>query len=76
MLQAVASPMMAAPAFAAVMGLDATLVLTTLVTATALTPVIGAAVRLRLHRPGADALAARARAETVRDPRRARWWSP
>ena len=39
MLQAVASPMMAAPAFAAVMGLDATLVLTTLVTATALTPV-------------------------------------
>src|SRR5271154_3414224 len=39
MLQAVASPMMAAPAFAAVMGLDATLVLTTLVTSTALTPI-------------------------------------
>jgi hypothetical protein len=39
MLQAVASPMMAAPAFAAVMGLDATLVLTTLVVATAITPV-------------------------------------
>ncbi len=39
MLQAVASPMMAAPAFAALMGLDATLVLTTLVTATAITPV-------------------------------------
>ena len=38
MLQAVASPMMAAPAFAAVMGLDATLVLTTLVASTALTP--------------------------------------
>jgi len=38
MLQAVASPMMAAPAFAAVMGLDATLVLTTLVTSTAVTP--------------------------------------
>jgi BASS family bile acid:Na+ symporter len=38
MLQAAASPMMAAPAFAAIMGLDATLVLTTLVTATALTP--------------------------------------
>jgi hypothetical protein len=38
MLQAVASPMMAAPAFAAIMGLDATLVLTTLVTSTALTP--------------------------------------
>ena len=38
MLQAVASPMMAAPAFAAVMGLDATLVLTTLVLSTALTP--------------------------------------
>ena len=39
MLQAVASPMMASPAFAAVMGLDATLVLTTLVTSTALTPI-------------------------------------
>ncbi len=38
MLQAVASPMMAAPAFAAVMGLDATLVLTTLVVSTAITP--------------------------------------
>jgi hypothetical protein len=39
LLQGVASPMMASPAFAAVMGLDATLVLTTLVIATALTPV-------------------------------------
>lgn len=38
MLQAVASPMMAAPAFAALMGLDATLVLMTLVASTALTP--------------------------------------
>jgi predicted Na+-dependent transporter len=38
MLQAIASPMMAAPAFAAVLGLDATLVLTTLVTSTAVTP--------------------------------------
>ena len=38
MLQGIASPMMAAPAFAAVMGLDATLVLTTLVTSTAVTP--------------------------------------
>ncbi|MEJ0076697.1 MAG: Na+-dependent transporter [Alphaproteobacteria bacterium] len=38
MLQAAASPMMAAPAFAAIMGLDATLVLTTLVASTALTP--------------------------------------
>jgi hypothetical protein len=38
MLQAIASPMMAAPAFAAVMGLDATLVLTTLVLSTALMP--------------------------------------
>lgn len=38
LLQGVASPMMASPAFAAVMGLDATLVLTTLVIATALTP--------------------------------------
>ena len=39
MLQAVASPMMAAPALAAVMGLDATLVLITLVTSTALIPI-------------------------------------
>src|SRR5262245_22747446 len=38
MLQAVASPMMAAPAFAALMGLDATLVLITLVASSALTP--------------------------------------
>ena len=39
MLQAVASPMMAAPAFAAVMGLDSTPVLVTLVTSTALIPI-------------------------------------
>ena len=38
MLQAVASPMMAAPALAALMGLDATLVLVTLITSTALIP--------------------------------------
>jgi hypothetical protein len=38
MLQAMASPMMASPALAAVMGLDATLVLITLVTSTALVP--------------------------------------
>ncbi|PZA11499.1 Na+-dependent transporter [Rhodopseudomonas palustris] len=38
MLQAVASPMMASPALAALMGLDATLVLMTLVTSTALIP--------------------------------------
>ncbi len=38
MLQMVASPMMAAPALAALMGLDATLVLITLVTGTALVP--------------------------------------
>lgn len=38
MLQAVASPMMAAPALAALMGLDATLVLITLVSSTALVP--------------------------------------
>ncbi len=37
MLQAMASPMKASPAFAALMGLDATLVLVTLVTSTALT---------------------------------------
>ena len=39
MLQAVASPMMAAPAFATLMGLDATLVLVTLVAGSALLPV-------------------------------------
>ncbi|MFL5084999.1 MAG: Na+-dependent transporter [Xanthobacteraceae bacterium] len=38
MLQAVASPIMAAPAFAALMGLDATLALITLVASSALTP--------------------------------------
>src|SRR6266702_2535078 len=38
MLQGMASPMMAAPALAALMGLDATLVLVTLVTATAVVP--------------------------------------
>jgi hypothetical protein len=38
MLQAVASPMMAAPAFAALMGLDATLVLVTLAASSALAP--------------------------------------
>ncbi len=38
MLQAVASPMMAAPSLAALMGLDATLVLVTLVTSTAIVP--------------------------------------
>jgi len=39
MLQGMAPPMMAAPAFAALMGFDATLVLVTLVAGTALTPV-------------------------------------
>jgi hypothetical protein len=39
MLQAIASPMMAAPALAALMGLDATLVLVTLITSTALVPI-------------------------------------
>jgi hypothetical protein len=39
MLQAVASPMMAAPALATLMGLDSTLVLVTLVTSTALIPI-------------------------------------
>jgi BASS family bile acid:Na+ symporter len=39
MLQAMASPVMAAPAFAALMGLDATLALVTLIMSSALTPV-------------------------------------
>lgn len=38
-LQAVASPMMAAPALAALMGLDSTLVLVTLITSTAVIPI-------------------------------------
>lgn len=38
MLQSTASPMMASPALAALMGLDATLILVTLVTATAIVP--------------------------------------
>lgn len=38
MLQAVASPIMSAPAFAMLMGLDATLILATLVTTAAVTP--------------------------------------
>jgi hypothetical protein len=38
MLQAIASPMMAAPALASLMGLDATLVLVTLITSTTLVP--------------------------------------
>jgi hypothetical protein len=47
MLQAIASPMMAAPAFAALMGLDATLVLVTLVVSSALTlPPVRLAVKL------------------------------
>jgi hypothetical protein len=50
MLQAVASPMMASPSLAALMNLDATLVLVTLVTSTALVPItasfFGAALSL------------------------------
>jgi len=38
MLQAVASPMMATPALADLLGLDATLVLATLISSTALIP--------------------------------------
>lgn len=41
-LQAVASPMMSAPAFAALMGLDVTLVLLTLVASTAIVPLTAA----------------------------------
>src|SRR3954468_19423262 len=42
MLQSMASPMMAAPSLAALMGLDATLVLITLVTGTILVPFVAA----------------------------------
>jgi len=44
MLQGLASPMMAAPALAALMGLDATLVLITLATGTALVPFVAPAL--------------------------------
>jgi predicted Na+-dependent transporter len=52
MLQAVAPPMMAGPAFAALMGLDATLVLATLVTSTALTPLTAPLFAYALIGPG------------------------
>lgn len=62
MLQALASPMMAAPAFAAMMGLDATLVLTTLIASSAVTPfsatLIASAIGLELSL-SATALGAR-----------------
>jgi hypothetical protein len=52
MLQSVTSPMMAAPAFAALLGLDATLVLATLLVSSAITPLsapaIAAAVGLEI----------------------------
>lgn len=51
MLQAVASPMMSAPAFAALMGLDATLVLTTLVASSAITPLTAPAFGALLGLP-------------------------
>lgn len=44
MLQAVTSPMMAAPAFAALLGLDATLVLATLIVSSAITPLSAPAI--------------------------------
>jgi BASS family bile acid:Na+ symporter len=51
MLQAIAPPMMAAPAFAALMGFDATLVLASLVVSTALTPLTAAFFADRLIGP-------------------------
>jgi len=56
MLQGVASPMMAAPAFAALMGLDATLVLVALVISTVLTP-LSASVLVHLFVGPGSALA-------------------
>ena len=76
MLQSVASPMMAAPALAALMGLDSTLVLITLVTSTALVPITAPAVRLRFLRHRADALPAGPWPEAACDPGRRRCWSP
>jgi hypothetical protein len=52
MLQAIASPMMAAPALAALMGLDATLVLVTLITSTALIPLTAPLFALLFVGPG------------------------
>jgi len=52
MLQAVASPMMAAPALAALLGLDATLVLATLISSTALIPLTAPVFALIFVGPG------------------------
>lgn len=57
MLQAIASPLMAAPALAALMGLDATLVLVTLVASTALIPLTAPLFAHLLIGPGPGGLA-------------------
>ena len=49
MLQAMASPMMATPAIAAILGLDATLILITLICSTALTPLTAPLFAATLH---------------------------
>ena len=69
MLQAVASPMMASPALAAVMGLDSTLVLVTLITSTALVPITAPLFAYVFFGYSADAFAARAGAQAGRDSR-------
>lgn len=56
MLQAIASPLMAAPALAALMGLDATLVLVTLVASTALIPLTAPLFAHLLIGPGGLAI--------------------
>ena len=70
MLQAVASPMMASPALAALMGLDSTLVLVTLVTSTALIPFTAPLFVYVFVGVRTDAVADGARVEVAGDPRR------
>ena len=69
MLQGVASPMMASPALAALMGLDATLVLVTLVTSTALIPFTAPLFAHVFIGTRAHTLPIGTGAQVVRDPR-------
>ncbi len=69
MLQGMASPMMAAPALAALMGLDATLVLVTLVASTALVPFTASLFAGLFLGDMLQHLAAGAGPEAIRHPR-------
>src|SRR6266498_2588400 len=68
-LQAIASPLMAAPAFAALMELDATLVLCTMVASTALLPLTAPVFAYAFIGPALTLLSIGARAQVGRPPR-------